>query len=162
MDIWFFGYDDPYINVYGNICNMSPIDASYIAGLFDGEGCVQYKQYLDTKRKNRPRRYKVWRVSMEMSMTDEMVIRWVHETLNVGTVKLNIKNKSPSSKPHWKNQWRWRCSHRDAYKVAKILWPYAKTKLHKIEQIIDHYEPEFLMEDKVVSLQQYKNAMSLE
>ena len=108
MDIWFFGYDDPYINVYGNICNMSPIDASYIAGLFDGEGCAQYKQYLDTKRKNRPRRYKVWRVSMEMSMTDEMVIRWVHETLNVGTVKLNIKNKSPSSKPHWKNQWRWR------------------------------------------------------
>ena len=40
-------------------------DYAYIAGLFDGEGCVQYKQYLDTKRKDRPKRYKVWRISME-------------------------------------------------------------------------------------------------
>ena len=32
-------------------------DYAYIAGLFDGEGCVQYKQYWDTKRKDRPRRY---------------------------------------------------------------------------------------------------------
>ena len=131
-------------------------DYAYIAGLFDGEGCVQYKQYWDTKRKDRPRRYKTWRISMEMSMTDEMVIRWVHEILKVGTVKLNIKNKSPSSKSHWKDQWRWRCSHRDAYKVAKILWPFAQVKQHKIEQIIDHYEPEF-KDENVVSLEAYRN-----
>ena len=83
-------------------------DYAYIAGLFDGEGCITYKQYFDSKRKNRPRRYKVWRIAMEMSMTDEMVIRWVHKVLGVGSVSLNIKNKSPSSKPHWKDQWRWR------------------------------------------------------
>ena len=93
---------------------------------------------------------------MEMSMTDEMVIRWVHDILKVGTVSLNIKNKSPSSKSHWKDQWRWRCSHRDAYKVAKILWPFTQVKQHKIEQIIDHYEPEF-KDDNVVSLEAYKN-----
>ena len=131
-------------------------DYAYIAGLFDGEGSVTYKQYLDSKRRNRPRRYKVWRIAMEMSMTDEMVIRWVHKVLNVGTVSLNIKNKSPSSKPHWKDQWRWRCAHRDAYKVAKILWPFAQVKLHKIEQIIDHYQPEF-EEKNVVSLEAYRN-----
>ena len=92
-------------------------DAAYIAGLFDGEGCIQFKQVMDTKRKSRPKRYKVWRITMEISMVDEDIIRWVHETLGVGTVLLNVKNKSPSSKPHWKNQWRWRCSHRQAYKV---------------------------------------------
>ena len=69
-------------------------DYAYIAGLFDGEGCITYKQYLDSKRKNRPRRYKVWRIAMEMSMTDEMVIRWVHKVLGVGSVSLNVKNKS--------------------------------------------------------------------
>ena len=73
-------------DMYHNLANYA-----YIAGLFDGEGCVQYKQYWDSKRKDRPRRYKVWRISMEMSMTDEMVIRWVHEILDVGTVKVNIK-----------------------------------------------------------------------
>ena len=116
-------------------------DVAYLTGLFDGEGCVTYKQYYDRKRKDRPRRYKTWRIALEMSMTDEGVIRWVHEVTGVGTVRLNVKNKSPSSKPHWKDQWRWRCSHREALKIAKLMWPYAIVKLHKLEQIIDHYEP---------------------
>jgi hypothetical protein len=102
---------------------MTIADAAYLTGLFDGEGCVTYKQYMDkVKRKDRPKRYKIWRIALEMSMTDEGVIRWVHEVTGVGTVRLNVKNKSPSSKPHWKDQWRWRCSHRDALKIAKIMW----------------------------------------
>ena len=120
---------------------ISTHDLAYLAGLFDGEGCVVYKKHLDTKRKDRPKRYKVWRIALEMSMTDKPVMEWVHEVTAVGTLSLNVKNKSPSSKPHWKDQWRWRCSHRDALKIAKIMWPYAIVKLHKLEQIIDHYEP---------------------
>ena len=118
-------------------------DKAYIAGLFDGEGCVQYKQYIATKKKHKgpgKRKTKEWRINLEMSMTDESVIRWGHEVLGVGTVRINIKNKSPSSKPYYKDQWRWRCSHRDALYVAKLLWPHAQTKLHKLEQIIDHYD----------------------
>ena len=113
---------------------------AYLAGLFDGEGCVQRKQYWDSKRKNRPRRYKVWRITLEMSMTDEPVIRWTHKILKVGVVTLNIKNKSPSSKPHHKDQWRWRCCHRDALKVANLLFPYARVKRKKLQQIIKHYD----------------------
>ena len=137
-------------------------ELAYIAGLFDGEGCIQYKQIMDTKRKSRPRRYKVWRITMEMSMTDKDIIDWVHKTLDVGTVLINVKNKSPSSKPHWKTQWRWRCSHRQAYKVCKMLWPYIQVKLPQVEKIIDHYEPEYLMNDKVVSLHQYRLNMDME
>ena len=137
-----------------NITNIA-----YIAGLFDGEGCVQIKQRIETKKKHKgpgTRKTKTWRISLEMSMTDESVIRWVHEILEVGTVHLNIKNKSPSSKPHYKNQWRWRCSHRDALSVAKLLWPFAQVKMHKLEQIIDHYEPEH-QDSNVVSLEAYRN-----
>ena len=39
-------------------------------------------------------------------------------------------------------QWKWRCTFRDAYYVCRLLWPYAHTKLPKIEQIIDHYADE--------------------
>ena len=131
-------------------------DIAYLAGLFDGEGCVQYKQYWDVKRKNRPKRYKVWRISLEMSMTDQPVMNWVFGFVKCGSLRLNIKNKSPSAKPHYKNQWRWRCTHRDAYKVAKLMWPYAQVKLHKLEQIIDHYEPEY-KDSNVVSLETYRN-----
>ena len=91
-----------------------------------------------------------------MSMTDEPVIRWVHDLLQVGTVKLNIKNKSPSSKPHWKDQWRWRCSLRDAYRVAKIMWPFAQVKMQKLEKIIDHYEPAPPKSQNVVNLEKYR------
>ena len=71
---------------------------AYIAGLFDGEGCVQYKQRMETKRKNRPRRYMCWMVTLEMSMTDQDAVRWFHEIVKVGTVRLHTKNTSPSSK----------------------------------------------------------------
>ena len=36
---------------------------AYIAGLFDGEGCVQYKQYIETKKKHKgpgTRKTKTW------------------------------------------------------------------------------------------------------
>ena len=123
---------------------LSQTDIAYIAGLFDGEGTILIKQYWEKKRKDKPKAYKVWRINMEISMTDESVVRWVHEVLGVGTVNIRIKNKSPGSKPHWKKQWRWRCGHRDALCVAKLLWPHAQVKLHKIEQILDHYAVEEL------------------
>ena len=138
---------------------ISLTDISYLAGLFDGEGCVQYKQRIETKKKHKgpgTRKTKVWRISLEMSMTDHGVMEWVHNLVKSGTLKLNIKNKSPSAKPHYKDQWRWRCSHRDAYGVTKLMWPYAIVKLHKLEQIIDHYEPEHEAPN-VVSLESYRN-----
>ena len=132
---------------------------AYLAGLFDGEGCVQYKQRIETKKKHKgpgTRKTKVWRITLEISMTDEDVIRWVHDFVKCGSITLNIKNKSPSSEPHWKDQWRWRCTHRDAYHVAKMLWPYSQVKMHKLEQIIDHYEPEH-KDTNVISLEAYRN-----
>ena len=117
---------------------MSEIVDSYVAGLFDGEGSCQFKVRPETKRGGR--RYNCLICVLEMSMTDEKTVRFLHEHLKEGTVNLNIKNKSPSSKPHWKDQWRWRCSYRQAYRVAKRLYPYAITKKHKLEEIIKHYE----------------------
>jgi len=114
---------------------------AYIAGLFDGEGSVDYKKRLERKvRQNKKKKYYCWRISLEMSMTHEGIVRWVHKLLRVGTVSLNVKNKSPSSKPHWKDQWRWRCSHRDAFSVAKLIIPYAHVKREKLQQIINHYD----------------------
>ena len=88
-------------------------------------------------------------------MTDEYVLKWVWETTGVGA--LGPKKVKEGYKP----QWRWRASHRDALKVCKWLWPYAQVKLHKIEQVIDHYEPQ-VFEGNVVSLSEYKNYMGLE
>ena len=138
---------------------------AYIAGLFDGEGSLQYKRKWEKKKKHNGKGYRdtyVWRINMEIEMTDESVIRWVHEVLGVGSViKRNIKGRTKGG-GRYKTQWRWRCTFRDCYQVCRLLWPYAQVKLHKIEQVIDHYSPEYVFDQNVVSLQQYREAMSLE
>ena len=131
---------------------MNITDVAYIAGLFDSEGCITYKQLIKKRRKDK-KAYPTWDVSMEINMTDKSIIQWVHETLGVGTFGEKPPGKGQLGR---KMQYQWRCGFRDAYYVAKILWPYAQVKLHKIEQIIDHYEPEY-SDHNVVNLADYRN-----
>ena len=120
------------------------LDTAYIAGLFDGEGSLTYAKYKEKKKSGT---YDCRRISMEISMTDKNVIELVHETLMCGTVR---PKKVPEG---MKPQWRWRCTFRDCLHVCKKLWPYAIVKLHKIEQVIDHYEPNLQdLDDNVVDL----------
>ena len=131
---------------------MNQNDIAYMAGLFDGEGHVEYKKRLVKQKKGKNKAYNTLSIRCQMSMTDRGVMEWFHETIGFGTL-----NKR-EAKLYWtgkKPQWRWRCSYRDALKFAKLLWPYAQVKLHPLEQIIDHYEPEF-SDDNVVSLEHYK------
>ena len=93
-------------------------DRAYIAGLFDGEGCVSYKQY-NRKRKNNKKAYPTWQIRLEIAMTDQSVLLWLNEVLGVGTVgEKRYKTKYTAG---WKKQWRWRCSHRDAFYVCCLI-----------------------------------------
>ena len=58
--------------------------------------------------------------------------------------------------------YRWRCTFRDAYYVCLLIWPWAHTKLPKIQKIIEHYSDKKIMNNNVVSLEEYRKAMSLE
>ena len=125
-------------------------DAAYIAGLFDGEGSVDFAR---RKEKKRGKTYTVLRILMRSERPEEDVLNWVHEKLGVGTVRK--RNRSPSIKTHWKDRCVYSVRFRQAYKVAKLLWPFAQVKLHKLEQIIDHYEPEY-GDNNVVNLEDYR------
>ena len=144
---------------------MRESDAAYLAGLFDGEGSLQCKKGWEKKKKHKGEGHRMsnsMRISMEIAMTDEAVIRWVHETLQVGSViKRNVKGLNKAGKKY-KTQWRWRCTFREAYYVCRLIWPYVQVKLHKVEQLIDHYSPDHVFDGKVVNLQQYREAMNLE
>ena len=124
------------------------LDIAYIAGIFDGEGSLTYKKYKERRKKgNKVNYYDCWRIAMEVSMTDKNTIELIHETLMCGTVR---PKKVPKG---MKPQWRWRCTFRDCLYVCKKLWPFAIVKLHKIEQVIDHYEPEIQeLNDNVIDL----------
>ena len=153
MDIWFSRYDDFTIGVH-DYHFMNDTVKAYIAGLFDGEGSVSYKQYM-RKRSHNKKAYPTWQIRLEIAMTDQSLLMWLHEVLGVGTM-------GPRKvKPGRKKQWRWRCNHRDAYYVCLLIWPWSHTKLPKIQQIIEHYS-HIKMNGKVVNLQDYKRIMNLE
>jgi len=127
---------------------MQATEIAYLAGLFDGEGSVYYK--LTKQRRNtRPGKpiHNIWVIRMEIAMTDESIVRWVHEVLGCGSVG------ERKVKPGRKRQWRWRCCHRDAFFVARMLWPYVHVKLPQIEKIINHYDIDV---PNVISLDEYR------
>tara|TARA_R100001443_G_scaffold70521_1_gene78820 strand:+ start:639 stop:1109 length:471 start_codon:yes stop_codon:yes gene_type:complete len=144
---------------------ISNDDIAYIAGLFDGEGSIYFARRKEKKKKHNGKGYRYsmsQRISMEITMTDENVIRWVHEVLAVGTVVRKPRKGLRKDGTKYLMQYKWRCTFRDAYQVCRLIWPWSKTKLEKVEKIIDHYSPDYVFNDKVVSLQQYREAMSLE
>ena len=139
-------------------------DRAYIAGLFDGEGSIYFAKRPEKKKKHNGEGYRVsnsQRISMEITMTDQSVIRWVHETLGCGTAVKKPRKGLRKDGTKYLMQWKWRCTFRDAFHVCCLIWPWAHTKLPKINQILEHYA-NIKMEGKVVSLQDYKRLMSLE
>ena len=158
MDIRLSRYDDPTINIHVSSCFMNDTDKAYIAGLFDGEGSIEF-----TKRKEKKTNgtYSCRRISMEISMTDESVLLWVLEVLNVGTLTKKPRKGKRKDGTKYLMQYRWRCTFRDAYYVCLLIWPFAHTKLPKIQKIIEHYS-HIKMNGKVVNLNDYREAMSQE
>ena len=145
---------------------LSESDIAYIAGLFDGEGSIHIKRGIENKKKHngKPGRRisNSMRISMEITMTDQSVLRWLHEVLGVGTLNKKPRKGKRKDGTKYLMQYRWRCTFRDAYYVCRLLWPYAHTKLPKIQQVIEHYAKDVLMNGKVINLEEYKKAMSLE
>jgi len=95
------------------------------------------------------------RISMEVTMTDPMVINWLRETLKVGTVAKKPRKGLRKNGTPYLMQYKWRCTFRDAFYVCCLIYPYSITKLEKVKQILDHYQKQ---EDKskVVNLDDYR------
>ena len=144
---------------------LSESDIAYIAGLFDGEGSIHIKRGIENKKKHTGKGRRIsnsMRISMEITMTDESVLRWLLEVLGVGTLNRKPRKGRRKDGTKYLMQYRWRCTFRDAYYVCRLLWPYAHTKLPKIQQVIEHYAKDVILNGKVINLEEYKKAMSLE
>ena len=132
---------------------VSDVDKAYIAGLFDGEGSIHFKRKPEKKRSGT---YNCMRISMEISMTDRSVLIWVHEVLGVGTLNKKPRKGKRVDGSNYLMQYRWRCTFRDAFYVCCLLWPFAHTKLHKIQQVIEHYTNEKVNMDNIVDIADFK------
>jgi len=139
---------------------VSDVDKAYIAGLFDGEGSIHIKRSIEKKKKHKGkpgfRLSNSMRINMEITMTDRSVLIWLHEVLGVGTLRpKKVKGVRKDGTPYLK-QYKWRCVFRDAFYVCCLLWPFAHTKLHKIQQVIEYYTNEKINVDNIVDLADFK------
>ena len=142
---------------------ISEVDIAYIAGLFDGEGSIHFKRGIEKKKKHKGkpgyRTSNSMRISMEITMTDQSVLIWVHEVLGVGTLRpKTVKGLRKNGTPYLP-QYKWRCTFRDAYHVCCLLWPFAHTKLPKIQEVIEHYSTQ--SRENVVNLDEYRHVKDI-
>jgi|TARA_A100000172_G_scaffold10849_1_gene5785 hypothetical protein len=144
---------------------IAETDRAYIAGLFDGEGSLHFKRAPEKKKrhKGKPgyRMSNSMRISMEITMTDQSVLIWVHEVLGVGTLTKKPRKGRRVDGTKYLMQYRWRCTFRDAFYVCCMIWPWSHTKLDKINKVIEHYNGK-IMDGNVVNLDEYKLRMSIE
>ena len=144
-----------------NIHMIPDTDKAYIAGLFDGEGSINFTRRPEKKKKHKGGGYRIsnsMRISMEVTMTDRSVIHWLYEVLGCGTVTRKPRKGLRKDGTKYLMQYRWRCTFRDAYYVCCLIWPWAHTKLPKVQQIIEHYARQRIKDGaEVINLEEYRH-----
>ena len=115
---------------------MKDISLPYVAGFFDGEGCITFsriKKYNPMMKK----RYPCTTIRMEVTNTDKSIIRRIYKFFKIGHV-IDIKPRKKGYKP----QLRWQLTHRQAQKVISKILPYMyeKNKIRQAKKVLRYYE----------------------
>ena len=119
---------------------MTPTERSYVAGIIDGEGSIEFTQ-RDRIRHDRPGKpvHKVWNIRMEVPQVDGRLIDYLIETTAEGTRDM----KRFPNNDKWQDQHRWRVAHRGVYRVLKQIDKYLIVKGEKAKLVVDHYDKIF-------------------
>jgi|TARA_R110000751_G_scaffold68054_2_gene138587 hypothetical protein len=119
---------------------MSPTERSYVAGIIDGEGCIEFKK-RKTRRNTRPGKpiHNVLIVRMEVPQVDGRLIDYLMKTTKEGTRDI----KKYPTKDNWQDQHRWRVGYRGVYRILKQVHKYLIVKKEKSEMVINHYDKFF-------------------
>ena len=112
------------------------IDIRYIAGFFDGEGCITFSKIMKYNPTMK-RRYPCTTIRMEATNTDFKIIKDVFGYFNIGHV-IPIKPR----KKGYKKQLRSQLTHRQAEKVIRRLLPYMreKNKIKQAKKVLQYYD----------------------
>ncbi len=105
---------------------MKKTDLAYVAGLFDGEGCIQI---IKTNGKGRG----LYNLRCSLEMTNEGLPRLLQVCFGGGCRRRNL----PSPR---QNQWEWTTLSRMAYSFLKAIYPYLRLKKSEADVAIEFQE----------------------
>jgi len=119
---------------------MTPTERSYVAGIIDGEGCIEYVQ-RNRIRHDRPGKpvHKVWSIRLEVPQVDGRLIDYLMETTDEGVRDM----KRYPNNDKWQDQHRWRVGYRGVYRILKQVHKYLIVKKEKSQLVINHYDEKF-------------------
>lgn len=109
---------------------MASLDIRYIAGLFDGEGCIS----LHTDSSGVPERYKKPRKVFQVSITNtyKPVLLDLKRQFGCGSVHRNSKPK----KAHYKQCYSWTVTGGNAMRFLELIEPYLRIKGAKARRVL--------------------------
>jgi hypothetical protein len=115
------------------------VNISYIAGLFDGEGCITTSKIMKYNYTMK-RRYPCMTIRMELTNTDFGLVQDCYKFFKIGHI-CDIKPRLTVIGNKSKPQKRWQLTHRQVEKVLKKLLPYLrnKDKIKKGREVLKHY-----------------------
>jgi hypothetical protein len=95
--------------------NLRPIHRAYIAGVFDGEGCITFRK----DSHGRPR--------ISIGQKDPEVLLWIQETLGFG----HVRSYQPSQSSNL--QWRFDLANGDdCLRFIEVVYKYSIVKRAKL------------------------------
>ena len=120
--------------------DMTPTERSYVAGIIDGEGSIEFTQ-RDRIRHDRPGKpvHKVWNIRLEVPQVDGRLIDYLMTTTAEGV--RDMKHYPNNDK--WQDQHRWRVGYRGVYRILKQVEKYLIVKKEKATLVVDHYDKIF-------------------
>jgi hypothetical protein len=105
---------------------LSPMDAAYMAGFVDGEGCVGVGEHNKAA---------ILHVRFAVRNCNRDVLEWCKRTTGVGAIVVSF-----NSNPRWKTSYSWVVSSGAAVSVLAQLAPYVKIKAPQIGLAIAFHE----------------------
>jgi len=103
----------------------------YVAGLFDGEGCIKICR-VNAKSINRPNDR--FTLDIQLQMTDENVVKWLWGTFGGYFYIHKTKN------PKWKTSYRWILQYQRCKLFLQWIMPFLKTKKRLAKLALEYLE----------------------
>jgi hypothetical protein len=102
---------------------MDEVTKAYLAGIMDGEGSISLAVHTTRKTKEgRPATSP--KLLVQISGTDEALIRWIYKTIGGGHVVVGYRPK----RPHHKTAYSWRAWGEVAAIFLEAILPYMRVK----------------------------------
>lgn len=107
---------------------LSKIDAAYLAGLIDGEGCIFI---IRARRKDSTRGF-IYNSGLDITMTSYFILKFCHAVTGVGS----LNKRKYAVKKNWKRAWKWRVCSNQAVEVLTQIFPFLKLKKQQAEIVM--------------------------